>query len=448
VSEGIDGQVRAVPIGAGGESRLDVVEVAAARSATLGARTDPNTPSPRAPRGWPLPDRSALVAIARLWSEAHAQLAEDTASLLHTYGERWPQVPRHHGVLASQAKEILASGIVPVRPETADPVRVLQDLDPFVKFTSESAQQLLEHASLLGEALGSDLSGLTLGNLRRLCHAIFRLSDAPPPNPAWCRPAAAYAASVALGALGDDMRAATALYQQLYEDFTEEIWDLPSIRRHSAVDRWWQAAARRRLKAELASVSRTGRPPTNVRATMATLRRALALRKDIEVAWTSMRGHLGWFADAPMPDVEGASASLAAVQELLAALGERADVARLMDLAAADAFVCAELSGPASEITDTIAAWAGLAKRFHGPDPLAFTAPELSQWAVVTAQSLEVLRVLKEATAPLRPRIRSVAEIFDDAVARDRVEQLRAVLGLDPIAPLEPAGTVDKGDQR
>ena len=110
-------------------------------------------------------------------------------------------------------------------------------------------------------------------------------------------------------------------------------------------------------------------------------------------------------------------------------MGDRINEARLADLSHADAFVTPELTFPAEIIGDTISAWSGLAKRFHGPDPLAFTAPELAQWAIVTAESLEVLRVLKEATAPLRPRIRSVGELFDDAVARDRVDQLRRLLG-------------------
>lgn len=421
--------MRTVSIDAGRDPRLEVVDSVPGGISVNGSTSASAVRS----RGWPFPDMTALIAVARLWSEARSQLAEDTSNLRHTYGERWPQLPRHHGVLAAQAKEVLATGIIPVRLAAADPVRVLQEVEPFVRYTTDTSNHLLEQASLLGEALGSDLSTLTLGHLRKLSVAIFRLADAPPPNPSWCRPAAAYAASVALAALGEDMRAATAVHQKLYEDFTEEIWDLPSLRGHAVIDRWWQVGTRRRLRSELASVSRTGKPPSNVKATMATLRRALALRADVENAWTSMRGHLGWFADSRMPDADGAAASLSALQDLQVALGERADIERLTELAAADAFVSPELTGPADAIGDAIAAWAGLAKRFHGPDPLAFTAPELAQWAVVTAQSLEVLRVLKETTAVLRPRIRSVAEIFDDAVARDRVDQLRALLGLDEV---------------
>ena len=376
-------------------------------------------------RGWPLPDLTAFIAVARLWSEARAQLTEDLATLKATYGTRWAEVPCGHGDVAAQAKEVLATGIVPVRPASTDPVRLVQELGPFLSFTVDTSSHLLEQASLLGESLGADLSTLTLHDLRRLGRAVLRLSDAPPPNPAWCRPAAAAAASVALAALGEDVRAAAATRDHLYRDFTEDVWRVPV---HDRVDRWWQCRARARARTALTEVSRNGRPPANVKATVATLRRAAELRGHIDHAWTSLRGHLGWFAESSIPDADGASSSLAAVQELHAALGDRVDTDRLADLAAADAFVCPELTAPAEAICDAIAAWNGLAKRFHGPEPLAFTAPELVHWAAVTSESLDVLRALRDATAPLRPRIRSVAEILDDAVVRDRVEQLQVLV--------------------
>ena len=271
------------------EARIDVVDLADGAPVLTSSIADPR---PRS-RGWPLPDLSALVAVARLWSEAGEQLAEDEAGLRHVYGNRWRQVPRDHGALAAESKEILVTGIVPVRPNAADPVNVLQELGPFVQFTADTAKALLQDASLLGEGLGSDLSGLSIGTLWNLCRAIRRLSVAPPPNPAWCRPVVAQVASVALAALGDDMRSAGSVYQQLYDEFTEEVWDLPAVRRHIAIDRWWQVGARRKLRNELSSVSRTGKPPSNVRATMATLRRASGLRDGIDSSWTSLRSHLG-----------------------------------------------------------------------------------------------------------------------------------------------------------
>src|SRR5436305_8749117 len=227
------GTVGAVWIEAEGETRVGVVdllmpapEMTAPTSSTVGRR-----------HGWPLPDLTAFVAVARLWSEACDQLAEDEASLRRTYGPRWPLVPRHHGTLATQAGEILATGIIPVAPEDADPVNLLHQLETFVGYTADTVQHLLAQTSILAEGLGSDLSGLTLGDLRRLSRALLRLAAVPPPNPAWCRPAAAPAASIALAAFGDDMRAAGAVHQDLYEEFTEDVWHLPAMRGDAAVDR-------------------------------------------------------------------------------------------------------------------------------------------------------------------------------------------------------------------
>jgi hypothetical protein len=430
-TEGTGGNVGAVWIEAESDARID------ARADIVSL--DGCAPQPGAAvavttrsRGWRLGDLSALVAVAQLWSEAQEQLAEDEANLYRTYGPRWPLVPRHHGGLATQANDILTTGIVPVRTDGADAVILLQQLESFVTYTKDIATHVREKTSLLGEGLGTDLTGLSLGQLRRVSVAVLRLADTPPPNPAWCRPAAARAAAVALAAFGEEIRAAGAVHHHLYEEFTDEVWDVSAVRSQTDTDRWWRLAARRRARAELTEVSRTGRPPADVKATMATLRRASALRDDVDSSWSSLRGHLGWFADTRLPDADGAAHSLAAIQELNDALGDRVNVEQLIELAAADAFVCEELTGPGDAIADAVAAWSGLARRFNGPDPLAFTAPELGQWAIVTAQSLEVVRVLKETTASLRPSVRTVDQLFDDAVARDRVAQLRSLFGLEP----------------
>ncbi len=256
------GNVHAAWLDAECDSRVDFVDFATRAPALTTALAG----SQRTGHGWPVPDLTAFVAVAEAWVEAEDQLAEDEAGLRETYGARWPLVPQHQGPVAAQAKEILGTGLVPVLSTTADSASVLRALGPFVQFTSDTARHLLEQLSLLGESLGADLSGLPLGNLHHLTHAILRLADAPPPNPAWCRPATARAASVALAALGEDVSAAAALRQRLYEDFTEELWDLPSIREHASIDKWWKVASRRTVRAELASASRTGRPPADLKS--------------------------------------------------------------------------------------------------------------------------------------------------------------------------------------
>src|SRR5262249_44233453 len=158
----------------------------------------------------------------------------------------------------------------------------------------------------------------------------------------WCRPASARASSIALAALGEDVSEAAAIRQRLYEDFTEDLWELPSIRDHASVDRWWQVGGRRTVRTELASASRTGKPPADLKATMVKIQRAVELREAIDTSWASLRGHLGWFADAPIPDADGATKSLAAMRELQLAMNEQVNETRLADLSRADAFVTDE----------------------------------------------------------------------------------------------------------
>jgi hypothetical protein len=166
---------------------------------------------------------------------------------------------------------------------------------------------------------------------------------------------------------------------------------------------------------------------------MVKIQRAIELREAIDTSWASLRGHLGWFADAPIPDADGATKSLAAMRELQLAMNEQVNETRLADLSRADAFVTDELSRPAEAISETISAWVGLARRFEGPDPAAFTPPELAQWAIVTSQSLDVLRALHDAISSMETEGRSADELFDDAIARDRVDQLRELLGLTAV---------------
>jgi hypothetical protein len=421
--------VPAASIDADSAARVDLVDLARG-AATL---TAASAVTSRVDRGWPQRDLSPWIALAGLWREAKAQLSEDEANLRQAYGPHWPLVPRGYSAVATDAKDILADGIVSLRLEATDPVSLSLELGPFVQFTMETVKYVSEPLPLLGECLGADLSGLTLEELWHVARGVLRLADVPPPNPAWCRPAAARAAAVALSAFGEEMRAAGDVTQQLYDDFTDELWQLRAVQKQRDIDRWWQFGSRRAARTELTGVSRSGRAPANIRATMATIRRASELREDVDASWASMRGHLGWFADDPIPDAEGATRSLSSLLELQTALGNQVNEEKLAQLARADAFVTDELREPADAIVDSISVWTGMAKRFDGPDPYAFTIPELEQWAAVTRQSIDVLLALKESISQLRPHIRSVAELFDDMVARDRVDLIRQLLGIAPV---------------
>jgi hypothetical protein len=201
------------------------------------------------------------------------------------------------------------------------------------------------------------------------------------------------------------------------------VWDLESVKRLPNKP-WRRPMQRRRLRADLTSVSRSGRPVANLKATLIRLRHAVQLRAQIDETCSALNAHLGWFATAGIPDVDGAAQSLAALQRLQSVLGEHLDRSRLHDLGAADAFVSEELTVPALAVLSTVDAWAARARQLAGSDPLRSTPRELMQWASDAATSLAVVIELRDTTAPLRSSARMVGQILDDAIVRDRLDAM------------------------
>lgn len=356
--------------------------------------------------------------------EERRQLAESVSTLRDTYESRWPRIPWGFAPRSLQARQRLSHGLVPIDVAIADPLRVQQELGGFAHDTIAMAQRVQGSAELLGEALHADLSTMPLGQLRRICRTLLRLADAPPPNPAWSNAAEAYGAHILLDALGDDLREVADLRRRLYEEFSEDVWSLDCAKEPPNVDRWWQSTRRQQVRAELALVTRNGRPPSDVKQAVATLRRAVELRASIGDAWAAVSGRLGHFADAGIPDVDGAVEALAAINDLHRALGSRVESRVLRDLASADAFVCEELAAPAGDIVLTITTWGANARRMKASSPLVYSTPELEQWANETKESLELLAFLKDATGRLRAGVRTVDQIFEDTILRDRVRDL------------------------
>jgi hypothetical protein len=243
----------------------------------------------------------------------------------------------------------------------------------------------------------------------------------------------AHAASMTLSALGDDLREVGALRREIYEEFSEDVWTLACAKNPPTVDRWWQSARRSRVRRRLASVSRHGRPTTDVKHAIAVLRRTNELEANIDRVWIAASSHLGEYADAGIPDVDGATEALAALHDLHLALGDRLDPETLRSLCAADAFVCPELITPATEISLIIASWRSRTKQLNVVDAISYSAPQLQRWAADVAESLELLSTLRDTTGPLRANTRTVAEIFDDVIVRDNVHRLCAVNETDDL---------------
>jgi hypothetical protein len=368
-----------------------------------------------------------------LSTDERRQLAESVAALREAYGPRWTRVPYGLGDQALRARKILTTGPLAIRPDDADPVRTVQEMGAFAKDTADMAGRLMGHASYLGEVFGTDITGLPLARLRRLSRAVLRLADGPVPEPSWAFPSMAHAASMTLSALGDDLREVGALRREIYEEFSEDVWTLACAKNPPAVDRWWQSARRSRVRRRLATVTRDGRPTADVKRAVAVLRRTNELEANIAQVWTAASNHLGEYAEAGIPDVDGAEEALAALHDLHLALGEHLDPEKLRSLVAADAFVCQELTGPATEISVTIATWRSRTKQLNVVDAISYSAPQLQRWAADVAESLQLLSTLRDTTGPLRASTRTVAEIFDDVIVRDNVHRLCAVNEADDL---------------
>jgi hypothetical protein len=323
-----------------------------------------------------------------------------------------------------RTRERLASGVMPVDVAVADSARVLREVRDFARQSVSMASRVRASTDLLGEVFAADLSTMPLGQLRRLSRALIGLADAPAPNPSWADPAESYSARILLLALGDDLGEMSALRRQLYAEFSEDIWTLRCAKRLPSVERWWHSLRRRHIRGRLATVTRTGRPPSDVKRTMSMLRRANELKANVDEIWTTVSRRLGGFVDAGIPDIDGATKALAAIEQLASALGARLDPAIIHDLAVADAFVCAELTRPAIDLELTITAWCALATRMKGADLLTYSVPQVEAWAADADEALDVLAYLQDVTKPLRAGRRTVGEILQDAIRRGRVHEL------------------------
>jgi hypothetical protein len=371
------------------------------------------------PATYPLAERGAVLSV-----EQRRRLANDVARLRFAYGSNWPRFPCGFTVRATQAGDVLASGVMPIEVADAEPAPVIHQLRDFSRDIVDLSARLQGPVAIVGEVFGTDLSTMSLGELLQLCRGIARLAKAPPPTPTWAHPGEAYAARILLLALGDELRELSALRRKLYQEFSEDIWSLRAAQRTPSVERWWQSTRRRRIRRQLTTVTRTGNPPADVKTAMATLRRTNELRADIDSMWSAISRRLGHFAAEGIPDIDGAMESLDAFDGVVAALGHRVDTTVLHDLAVADVFVCDELTVPANDIELIVSVWAANAKRTNAATPLAHSTPQLDDWVAQTKEALDVLAYLRDATPRSRNGTRTVGELFEDAIVRDRVQDL------------------------
>src|SRR4051794_19273053 len=95
-----------------------------------------------------------------LSQDTRRHLAGDLDELRDTYGARWSRVPFGFGERAANVRDAWSGGLVPIDVDSADPVRVTQELGAFARATAEMTGVVLAEARILGEPFGVDLTAL------------------------------------------------------------------------------------------------------------------------------------------------------------------------------------------------------------------------------------------------------------------------------------------------
>jgi hypothetical protein len=305
-----------------------------------------------------------------------------------------------------KAEQLLRGGPAGIDPSSVDPAAAVSTLERVLEVASILGL-VADEAEVVGDALSSDLSGLSLDTLRRVAEAIVTLRSAPRSVSVWGRPKAAESAEVVLLVAADDLRSARAAHARVYERFTDGIWLIPdSLLRDGR--RPWRLLSRARLRAGLRSASRTGRVPGRLNRAAREVIEVRTARERLASMGPLLMHHLAGLDRGPLIDVDDALAAVRAVRALQEALGEVLDCDRLQLLLLADAFRSEDVVGPGRGLRDAVRAWATEVEAAGGRDPLGLSVKELAQWAVECARCLPCGRESRpwRPSVPPRPRCR------------------------------------------
>lgn len=346
------------------------------------------------------------------------------AALLHRrYGDRWATLPSDLGRAAVRLETLLSQGPTALDPETASPDQVVVEAWLVVRAAAAQAGILAEEADVLGEALGADLAALDLRRLDLVAGAVIDLGLVRRGEASWAEPSDADVALVMLDANGPELRRAAEVHRDVYERFTEEVWDVPEARLRTG-RQGWRLFARLRLRRELGAASRTGRRSRPLSDDVELLLEARAARVRLAELGPLLQRHLGRHHQGPLTDVDAAEASLEAVVRLQDAMGDHLDVDRLRGLLLADAFTSSEVTNPAMTLHTTLRAWAAEVARLCGGDPWALPAGALGEWARRTGSALPLVAAAVHAMTELGRAPSTLRDMVDDLVLREHLGEV------------------------
>ena len=344
----------------------------------------------------------------------------DAELLRRRYGDRWSDLPAGLGRPAVQLEALLSKGPTAVDPDTAVPNDLVIEGWLVVRAAAAQASVVTEEAEVLGEALGADLTALDLRRLDLVAGAVIDLGLVRSGEASWAEPSDADVALVMLDANGSELRRSAELHHEIYDRFTEEVWDLPEGRLRAG-RQGWRILSRLHLRRDLAAASRTGRRSRPLSADVELLLEARAVRLRLAELAPLLQRHLGRHHQGPLTDVDAIEASLEAVVRLQDALGDHLDVDRLRGLLLADAFTSAEVTNPALALHTTLRSWAAEVARLCGGDPWALPAGALAEWARRTGAALPLLTEATNVMTELGHAPATLRDLVDDLVLREHL---------------------------
>lgn len=387
-----------------------------------------------------LSDRAALAPVIQLSSAARPDAKRDADVLRRRYGDRWPDLPTNLGRVGVTLERLLAWG-----PTAVDAEQTWTDDDAanawlVVQAAAAHAAEIIEEGDVLGEALGARLDGLPLRQLDLLVEALVSLSAVGGGASRWADPAAASASRLVLDTYGDDVRLAADLHRQVYERFTEGVWEVRESRLRSGKRRWG-LVGHALLRSELNAVSRTGKLSGTIGDASDLILRARAARNHLADLAPLLERHLGRYHRGPLTNLEPAIVSLDAVIRLQHTIVDRLDVDRLAGLLMADAFATDVVMTPALRLRDALGSWQSEVEQLcvEG-DPWVLPAHQLRAWAAETRAALvPMIAALCDLTERNHPPA-SLRDLVDALVLREHGDQSQRTTP----APATPATPADR----
>jgi hypothetical protein len=409
--------------------------------ATSGGAAGPASAAGSAnPDGWwaglGLADRREdIVALM----EAAGERRTAIRALATVYGDNWARVPEALDSAIYEAERVLTRATPQFPGSSVLAVDLVEQYHRFLDATDAFVQQIEEPLALMGEVLTADLTVVPLADLRALTKSVLGLVGAPPPDPTWAPASAAARVRTALRALRPRLYEVASLHRSIYNEFTDGVWAVDERVLLSGSIARWHWVRRNRARRTLASVSRSGRPPTDLDTVLTSLKRASILRQELDSGSGLLAGTLGWFYRGPFTDVDEAATALQALEAFQLAATGRVDDQRVERLLAAEAFTTPEVVEPARHLTTAVDQWLRAARAAGVRSAEAATCRALADWHAAAGPALTLLSAAHRVTEPYRSEDRTIFELTNDLLTRGRVA--RANNRLAAAAPwLAPIG--------